>query len=60
VTAQITVCRIAGERLPRLLDRLIDDLQVVLDDGDGVLVEPAASFLQRLLEIGDSGVVLRI
>src|SRR3954468_13728329 len=60
MAAQVAVGGVGGERLPRLVDRLVDDLQVVFDDGDGRGIETAASGLQRLLEIGHRGVVLRI
>ena len=60
VAAQVAVGRVAGERFPRLVDGLVDDLQVVFDDGDGGSVETAASGLQRFFEVGDSGVVLRV
>ena len=60
MTAQVAVCRVSTERLPRLGNRLIDNLQVVLDDGDGVRVEPAPPFVHRTLEIGNGRVVLLV
>jgi hypothetical protein len=60
MTAQVGVRRIPHERLARLVDRLVDDLEVVLDDGDRRGVELPAAGLQGLLEVGHRGVVLRV
>jgi hypothetical protein len=60
MAAQIVVRGVCFEGLPRLFDCLIDDLKIVLDDRDRRLVEPAAAVLQRLLEIADRRIVLRV
>src|SRR4051812_9784607 len=60
MTAQIRIGGVAHERFPRLVDGLVYDLQVVLDDRDSRRVEPAAPGLERLLEVDDGGVVLRV
>ena len=60
MTAQVGVRGIPDERFARLVDRLVDDLEVVLDDGDRRRVEPPAAGLQGLLEVGDGRVVLRV
>src|SRR5579862_8628537 len=60
MSTEITVRRIRLERLPRLFDRLVDDLQVVFDDRDGRLVQAGTAALQRLLQVADRCVVLRV
>src|SRR6266516_694519 len=58
MAGEIRVRRVGRERFACLRDRLVDGLEVLLDDGDGGGVELAAPLLERLLQIGDRRVVL--
>src|SRR5579864_3155968 len=60
VPAQVRVGGIGRQRVARLRNRLVDDLQVVLDDLNRRFVQPAASVLHGPLEIRHGGVVLRV
>src|SRR6185503_11020061 len=59
VIAQVGAAGIGRERLPRLVDRLVDDLQVLPDHLHGAGVELALVRDQRLLQLRHRRVILR-